>query len=299
MIAIDRPGASRSAYDTGCVRGFGLGLRLELLDLVADGPQLEVDFLEVAPENFMRRGGRVRAAFERIVDRYPVITHGLCLSLGGTEPAEDAYVAELRREVAYTRTPWHSDHLCFSSAGPIVLHDLLPLSCCEANAVRVADRLRWAEDRLAVPMAIENISWYAHPGRMQMPEVEFIARVLDLSGCGLLLDVNNVWVNACNHGFSPTAFIADLPLERVVQIHVAGHKRVQPDLVIDTHGAPVADPVLELLSWTLERTGPVPVLLERDNDIPPLPDLIEELRRVATFGRQGIARHEEARARGA
>ena len=175
-----------------------------------------------------------------------------------------------------------------------MLHELLPLKHCPQSATRVADRLRSVEDRLGVPMAIENISYYAHPGAPEMPETEFIRQVLEKSGCALLLDVNNVYVNAQNHGFDAREFILELPLERVVQVHVAGHtpSKWDPDLVIDTHGAPVCDPVFELLELTIARTGPVPVLLERDNDIPDLAELLAEVRRLDACYAAGVRSFE-------
>ncbi len=279
--------------------GVGLGLRWDFLEEVLDGPRLDVAFFEVSPENHMRRGGWYPAALERVADRYPVVTHGLTLSLGAIDPPEPAYLAELRREIERVRSPWHSDHLCFSTAGPRVLHELLPLKLCEENVARVADRVRAVQDRLGVPMAIENISWYAHPGRPEMPEAEFIASILERSGANLLLDVNNVYVNAQNHGFDARAFIAAMPLDRVVQIHVAGHTRMDTGLVLDTHGAPVCDPVIDLLEWTLERTGPVPVLLERDNAIPPLAELLAEVSQLRAAYERALSRRESSDARSA
>ncbi|HMR80695.1 MAG TPA: DUF692 domain-containing protein, partial [Polyangiaceae bacterium] len=190
----------------------------------------------------------------------------------------------------------HSDHLCFSTAGPLVLHDLLPLKLCDENVRRVSDRLRWIQDDLKLPMSMENISYYAQPGKPEMPEAEFISEILERSGCGLLLDVNNVWVNAQNHGFSPEEFIESLPLSRVTQLHIAGHWRSESGLIIDTHGAPVIDPVIELLDFTVRRTGPVPVLLERDNEVPALSILLEEVAALQLAYDRALARREDERA---
>ncbi|MFZ5896763.1 MAG: DUF692 domain-containing protein [Myxococcota bacterium] len=259
--------------------GVGLGLRWEFLEEVVDGPALDVAFFEVSPENYMRRGGYFPAQLERVRERYPIVTHGLTLSIGSVDAPSESYLTELKTEIERLGTPFHSDHLCFSSAGARVLHDLLPLKFAQENVTRVAERARAVQDRLGLPLALENISYYAHLGRSEMPEAEFVARVLDASGVGLLLDVNNVYVNAQNHGQDPLEFLKQMPLERVVEIHVAGHEQRGP-LTIDTHGASVCDGVYELLSWTLERTGPVPVLLERDNDVPPLADLMAEVTRL-------------------
>lgn len=279
--------------------GVGLGLRWEFLEDVLDGPDIDVAFFEVSPENYMSRGGFYPAALEALKERYRFITHGLTLSLGALEPPSSDYVAELKNEIQRVGSPWHSDHLCFSSAGPLVLHELMPLTHCEENVVRVADRLRAVQDVVGVPMAVENISFYAHPGAPTMPEAEFISRVVERSGCGLLLDINNVYVNSINHRFEPRDFIGSLPLDRVVQVHVAGHSPSawEPELVIDTHGAPVCDPVLQLLRWTIARTGPVPVSLERDNEIPELPELLGEVRVVQQHYTAGLCQFEERRAK--
>jgi uncharacterized protein len=260
--------------------GVGLGLRWEFLEEVVDGPKLDVDFFEVSPENYMRRGGYYPAQLERVRERYPISCHGLTLSIGAIDEPDPVYLTELRRELARLGSPWHSDHLCLSSSGSRQFHDLLPLKFARENLERVAERARRVQDALGVPLALENISYYGHPGRRELEEAEFVRGVVERAGIGLLLDVNNAYVNAQNHGGDPRDFIASLPLERVVEIHVAGHHRSPKGLVIDTHGTPVVDPVYELLELTLVQTGPVPVLLERDNDVPPLPELLSEVARL-------------------
>jgi uncharacterized protein len=247
----------------------------------------------------MRRGGFYPAALERVRDRYPIITHGLTLSLGAIDEPDPQYLSDLKAHVTHWASPWHSDHLCFSTAGNRILHDLLPLKFCTENVERVAARTRKTEDLLGVPMAIENITWYAHPGKQHMSELEFILRVLEKSQAKLLLDVNNVYVNAQNHGFDARSFIEQLPLERVIQIHVAGHTRTETGMILDTHGTEVADPVLELLEWTLERTGPTAVLLERDNDVPELGELLREVSLLRTIYDRALERHEAHRAKSA
>lgn len=276
--------------------GVGLGLRWEFLAEVVDGPELDVAFFEVSPENYMRRGGYYPAALERVRARYPIVTHGLALSLGGSSAPDEAYWRELAAEVRRLGTPWHSDHLAFTQAGPYALHELMPVPRTVRNARRVAERLREAEDRLQVPMAIENISWYAELGRPELDEAEFLGRILQESGAGLLLDVNNVYVNASNHDFDARAFITALPLERVRELHVAGHAPNAEGVIIDTHGTPVCEAVLELLEFTLERVGPVPVLLERDNAIPPLAELLAEVRALARVYDGALARRAASRA---
>jgi hypothetical protein len=279
--------------------GVGLGLRWDFLEEVSDGPDLDVAFFEVSPENYMRRGGFYPALLERVVGRYPVVTHGLTMSLGAVDAPCPQYLDELKTELERLKTPWHSDHLCFGSSGNRRLHDLLPLKQCRENVQRVAERVRSLEDRLGLPMAIENISWYAPLGKPEMSESAFLGEVLEAAACGLLLDVNNVYVNSQNHNFDPQAFIESLPLDRVQQIHVAGHTRTSDGLIIDTHGETVSDPVLELLEFTLLRTGPVAVLLERDNDVPPLPDLLAEVARLRAIYQRAVGRREPLRAVGA
>jgi len=275
--------------------GVGLGLRWDFLEEVVDGPTLPIDFFEVSPENYMRRGGYYPEQLERLLGRYPLVTHGLTLSIGAIAEPDPQYLRELRLEIARTHSPFHSDHLCFSSAGQRSLHELLPLQQSRENVGRVAERARRMSDVLGVPFALENITYYVHPGRAELPELDFLMGVLDASDAGLLLDVNNVYVNSVNHGFDARAFIAALDLRRVVEIHVAGHSRKASGLVLDTHGAPVADPVLELLSHTLSLSGPRPVLLERDNDVPELSELVREVQKLRDVYDASMLRFDAAR----
>lgn len=280
------------------VRGVGLGLRWEFLDELIEASSLRrlpFDFLEISPENYMGRGGRYPAALRWLAERYPLVTHGLTLSLGGVDPLDAAYLQELAGFLREMGTPWHSDHLCFGSVDGRVLHDLLPVALTRATVARVAERVRRARDFIGVPLAIENVSYYWHPGRAEMTESELLARVCDAAECALLLDVNNAYVNAQNFGFDVDAWMREAPLERVVQIHVAGHEWFAVDekglgepapaqapgaMIIDTHGADVPDPVLSLLGRVLAVTGPVPVVLERDQNVPSLDALLEELARI-------------------
>ncbi len=279
------------------IEGVGLGLRWSFLDDVLEWDPEPGDtrldtiaFFEISPENYMRRGGYMPAALERIGERFPLLTHGLTLSIGGTDPFDADYLRELRAHVERVGAPFHSDHLCASGAGGRVLHDLLPMPFSSAAARHAAARIDEARDRLGVPMAVENITYYLVPGASGLDEAGFIGEVLDRSGAGLLLDVNNVFVNAKNHGLDALALLRALPLDRVVQLHVAGHTRSdQDDLWIDTHGADVPDPVLDLLAWVIERTGPLPVVLERDHNIPEFPGLLDELARVDAAYQRGLA----------
>jgi uncharacterized protein (UPF0276 family) len=277
----------------------GLGLRWEFIDELVErcaaGSAPGIDFLEIAPENYLHRGGWHPRAIAELAGRYPLITHGLTMSLGGVEPLDAGYLADLRAFARDVATPWHSDHLCFGSVDGRNLHDLLPLGFRQATISRVADRIRRAQDALGVPLAVENVSYYLHPGRAEMGEAEFVSRVCEAAGCGLMLDVNNAYVNAQNFGFDVDEWMRQAPLDRVVQIHVAGHQwfDVRADglgdarephtpgsLIIDTHGADVPDPVLALLGRVLPRVGNVPVVLERDQNVPDLDGLLAELARI-------------------
>jgi uncharacterized protein (UPF0276 family) len=286
------------------VQGVGLGLRWEFLDALVDaaaaaescgaeGPK--IDFLEVSPENYMRRGGMQSTRLGWLADRYPVVTHGLTMSLGGTDPLDDAYLRDLSAILTSLRTPWHSDHMCFGAVDGTVLHELLPVPFKDASVAPIAERIRQARDAIGLPLAVENVSYYWHPGRAEMGEAEFLARVCDAADCGLVLDVNNAYVNSVNFGFDVDEWMRTAPIDRVVQVHIAGHEwfasgeggigEARPPgahdgLIVDTHGAEVADPVLSLLERVLSRTGRVPVLLERDQNIPPFCELLVEIERI-------------------
>lgn len=276
--------------------GIGLGLRARFLPRVAAGEaDGRVAFFEVSPENFMHRGGANPAHLCAVADRHPLLSHGLMMSLGGTDPFDREYFATLRAFLDRFDPPWHSDHACWSGVGGALLHELLPVPFTSRAAARMARRIAEARDRLERPMAVENISWYCELGDAPLTEPRFLAEVLDAADCGLLLDVNNVFVNATNHGFDPYDWLREIPLERVWQLHVAGHERWEEDLVVDTHGADVRDEVYEMLGWVVERTGPLPVLLERDANIPPLPRLLDEVARLDDIYRAALARRERDR----
>jgi len=266
--------------------GVGLGLRWAFLDdLLAAPIDPTIAFFEVSPENYMRRGGHFPAALHRVASERPLLTHGLMLGIGASDGLDADYLLGLRTFLDELGVDRHSDHLCWVGGPGACLHELLPLPFRSATAIQVADQLRRAQDAIARPIALENISYYAGLARARdhglgRAEQDFVCEVLARADCDLLLDLNNVAVNAHNHGYDPQAFIAGLPLARVVQIHVAGGERrpALDDLMIDTHGAPVSAEVLGLLTWTLRRTGPLPVLYERDHNIPPYPALVAEIR---------------------
>jgi len=260
--------------------GVGLGLRAAMArEFLARIPD-EVAFVEVHPENYVGRGGLYRRNLDRARDRYPVLTHGLTLGFGSTEPFDRAFLADVRAFLDSVNAPWHSDHLCFGGAGDAFVHDLPPLPFTDESVKTAARRITEMRDALDRPVAFENLSYYVPLAKDPLDEARFCVEVAEHADCAIMLDVNNVFVNSRNFGFDPRKWIDLVPAHRVVQMHVAGHL-VRPDgLRIDTHGEPVPDGVYELLDYTLRKLGPRPVLLERDNDIPSLDELLAEVRRL-------------------
>jgi len=262
-----------SAFDLPTL-GAGIGLRRAHFDALErlDAP---LDWLEFTPENYMASGGKPLRALEMARERWPLVPHGVALNLGGGSPLDDDYLRRLRTIVDQVDAPWFSDHLCWSGVEGRQLYELLPLPYTWEAVDHVAKRIQQVRRLIGRPMLIEDISYYAELPGAQMDEADFLCAVLEAADCGLLLDVNNVYVNARNHGFDPIAYLRRLPLERVVQVHVAGHDDSGP-MLIDTHGAEVRLEVWALLRWLIERTGPTSVLLERDANVPPLPEVLAE-----------------------
>jgi len=262
--------------------GFGLGLRkphhAEFLET-----RVAVDFVEVISENFMVEGGRPRRILREVRGRYPVALHGVSMSLGSADGLDGAYLARLRALVDEIEPLFVSDHLSWSRIQGFNSHDLLPLPYTGEALDVVADNVERAQDALGRAMLIENPSTYIDFADAQMTEWEFLDRLCARTGCGLLLDVNNVFVSASNHGFDPLAYLDGLPHGRVRQIHLAGYSQ-GAELLIDTHDQPVPDPVWKLYAHILPRLGPVATMIERDDAIPPLHTLLAELgmaRRIA------------------
>jgi len=291
---------SKSRQKGTAATGVGLGLRFDFLEDVAawvdeSGRAKDIPFFEIAPENHMRRGGHLVEAVEHIADHVPIITHGLALSLGGLDPYDPVFMGQLETFLNHFEASFHSDHLCFSGAEGRALHDLLPMPFTRAAAQHMATRIVEAQDQLGVAMAVENISYYAELGSPEMSEVQFLMEVLERADCKLLLDVNNVYVNGLNFGFDPLDWLAQVDMSRVIQMHVAGHEFREDDgLTIDTHGAEVIPQVEDLLEWAVARTGPVPVVLERDNKLPPLASLMAERTRLQARYDSGMRAFSEA-----
>ncbi len=256
------------------LQGVGLGLRRVHLDDFAERESLPVDFLEIAPENWMRVGGRLGRLFRELTERHPFVAHGLSLSLGSQDPLDTDFIIELRAFIEDHGILGYSEHLSYCSDQGH-LYDLMPIPFTEEAVRHVASRIRQTQDILGRRMAIENVSYYAIPGQ-SMDEADFVRAVLEEADCGLLLDVNNVYVNSVNHRYDARDFIARMPQERIVGLHVAGHYVESEDLLIDTHGAPMVDPVWTLLDEVYAKRGVLPTLLERDFNIPPLDELLLE-----------------------
>ncbi|RPE77029.1 HvfB family MNIO-type RiPP peptide maturase [Vulcaniibacterium tengchongense] len=273
----------------------GLGLRRALLGPLRAAAPGDYDFLECAPENWIGVGGPLGEALAELAARVPLVCHGLSLSLGGFAPLDEAFLAQVRRFLDRHRVALYSEHLSYC-ADDGQLYDLLPIPFTEEAVRHVAARIRRTQDLLGRRIAVENVSYYAAP-HQAMAEIDFLNAVLAEADCDLLLDVNNVYVNAVNHRYDPRDYLAALPGERIAYLHVAGHYDEAEDLKVDTHGAPVKDAVWGLLAETYRRFGPRPTLLERDFNFPPYAELLDELavvRRLLARAAPAAARHAHA-----
>ncbi len=261
--------------------GLGVGLRTVHFEHIL-GEQPAVDWFEIISENFMDSRGRPRHVLDQIAERYPIVMHGVSLSIGSTEPLDFEYLRKLKDLAAATRAVWVSDHICWTGVAGINTHDLLPLPYNEPTLKHVSERVRIVQDFLERPLILENPSSYVTFAASSMSEWEFVARLADETGCGLLLDVNNVFVSAFNHDFDPVDFLQGLPHERVVQMHLAGHTDCGTHR-IDTHDGPVIDSVWELYRLAHELTGGASTLLEWDARIPEFPVVHAEVLRAKRF----------------
>jgi len=257
--------------------GIGLGLRYDLATELLERKPTTISWLEIHPENYVNRGGRYQEMLELARRDWPIITHGLSTCLGALEPFDSDYLNELRAFLSDREIPWHSEHLCLGAVGDRFFHDLLPLPFTDEAAQIASQRLIEVRDAIDRPLALENASYYAPQCDDGLAEADFVVDVLERADAKLLLDVNNIYVNSRNFDFDPKVYIDKIPADRVVQIHVAGHFVREDGLRIDTHGEPVPDDVYQLLDYTLRKIGPVPVLLERDNNVPPLDELLAEV----------------------
>jgi len=260
------------------LQGAGLGLRRALMGSLLAADQGVVDFLEVAPENWIGVGGRLGRQFEEIAERYTIALHGLSLDIGGPDPIDTELVRLVRKLMDDIDAPFYSEHLTYCAAGGH-LYDLLPIPFTEEAVHYVSARVRQVQDIIGMPLILENASYYAQAHK-DLSEEAFINAVVSESGCDLLLDVNNIYVNSINHSYDALKFLDALPLERTRYIHIAGHFDEAEDLKVDTHGADVIHPVWRLLEQAYERVGPLPTLLERDFNLPPLPEVLLEIEQI-------------------
>jgi uncharacterized protein (UPF0276 family) len=258
------------------LRGFGIGLRPEHYREFAEGAVAGVDWLEILTENYLVPGGKPLAFLDRIRARYPVAMHGVSLSIAGSDALDEEYLRALESLVDRVDPVWVSDHLCWTGFGGTNLHDLLPIPFTSRALAHVAARVGRVQDRLRRPLVLENVSSYVRFAADQMTEWEFLAALAKRTGCELLLDVNNVYVSATNHGFDAWRYLNGLPQSAVRQIHLAGHTD-NGDHLIDTHDAPVCEAVWQLYDHAVARFGDVPAMIERDDHIPPLAELVAEL----------------------
>ncbi|MDH4873949.1 DUF692 domain-containing protein [Pseudomonas sp. BN515] len=274
--------------------GAGLGLRRALLPELLAMDASAVDFLECTPDNWIKVGGRQGDGLASLAERFPLACHGLSLSLGGPAPLDRELLQRIREFLDTHNVAFFSEHLSYCSDDG-QLYDLLPLPFTDESVRHVASRIRQAQDALERRIAVENISYYAAPYQA-LQEIDFLRAVLEEADCDLLLDVNNLYVNSINHGYDAAAYLAALPVERVVYMHVAGHYDEAPDLKIDTHGATVKGDVWTLLEQAYQRFGALPTLLERDFNFPPLAELLGEVEQIRTRQQAAIAWPEVRRA---
>ncbi len=260
------------------VAGAGLGLRRSFMQTIADRSPKNVDFYEVAPENWMTLGGKVGKQFRALTERFPFICHGLSLSIGSADPLDEAFVRDIKDFLQTHQIRLYSEHLSYCSHQGH-LYDLLPIPFTGEAVDYVADRIRRVQDILEQKIAIENVSYYAVPSH-ELSEIEFFNAVVEQADCDVLLDLNNIYVNSINHGYDPEDFLKSMPGERIAYAHIAGHYVAKEDFLIDTHGAAIVDPVWALLGQAYALFGVFPTLLERDFNIPEVKELLSEVETI-------------------
>lgn len=262
--------------------GVGIGFRRDFAEEFLTSEILKPDFFELAPENWIHMGGKWKRVLDQVAKDYPLLCHGLSLSIGSPDELDKMFLNDLKAFLDHYDVKIYSEHLSYSKCDNAHLYDLLPIPFREDAVEHIVDRIQKVQDHLGRQIALENVSYYTPLGA-EMKEEEFISEIVERSGCGLLLDVNNVYVNAFNHSYDAKSYISSLPLNSVRYIHMAGHLKVSEDCIIDTHGEAIIDPVYELFDWTLGQLNEVPVLLERDFNIPELNELQSELDQLKTI----------------
>lgn len=274
----------------------GIGFRKDFAEELLQSSILTPTFIEVAPENWVGIGGYWKKQFERALEKYPLYTHGLSLSIGSPDELDYDFLKKVKLFLKETNAQMYSEHLSYAKCDNAHLYDLLPIPFTEDAAKHVAKRIKIIQDLLERKIAIEIVSYYS-PIAPEMSEIDFINLVLKGADCDLLLDVNNVYVNSFNHQYDAVQFINQLPLERVSYIHMAGHQQVSDTLIIDTHGEAIIDPVFNLFEYAIQRIGrDVPVLLERDFNIPEMEELQSEINRLHTIKQTALKKEDYAAA---
>lgn len=276
------------------VTGAGLGLRRDFSDEFEAVSQSCVDFMEVAPENWIPFGGKFTKQFEQYAERFPFVIHGLSLSIGGPTPLDTNFVKEVAKFIQKYNIKSYSEHLSYCSDDGH-LYDLMPIPFTEEAVHYVAERIKQVQDIIGMKLAMENVSYYAAPGQ-EMTELEFLLAVLEEADCDLLLDVNNIYVNSINHQYNAEKFLKALPKERIAYAHIAGHFDEADDLKVDTHGADVKPDVWSLLEMAYQEFGVFPTLLERDFNIPPLADLFAEVAQIKAIQQKYLAKDLQGKA---
>lgn len=271
------------------VQGAGLGLRRTFLEQIHTAPPDSVRFYEVAPENWMTIGGRWGKQFRAMTERFDFVCHGLSLSIGSTDPLDETFVRAVKSFMAEHQIKLYSEHLSYCSQDGH-LYDLMPIPFTPEAVDHVAARIRRVQDILEQKIAIENVSYYAAPGR-EMNEIDFFNAVVAEADCDILIDINNIYVNSVNHGYDAETFLRAIPAERIAYAHIAGHYVEAEDFLVDTHGAEVIDPVWKLLGKAYELYGVFPTLLERDFNIPPLAELLQEVGTIETIQKSWMKQH--------
>jgi uncharacterized protein (UPF0276 family) len=266
--------------------GFGLGLRKEHYATVLDD-RPPVDWFEIISENYMVDGGKPLYYLDRIREHYPMVMHGVSLSIGSTDALDLDYLNRLEKLIARVQPAWFSDHLCWTGVDGLNLHDLMPLPYTEEAIAHVVERVQRVQDHIGRQMLLENVSSYVSYNDSQLSEWEFLREVAERADCLILLDINNIYVSAFNHNHDPYEYLQAVPAERVYQFHLAGHTR-QDDLIIDTHDHPITDPVFGLYAAAVQHFGRVSTMIERDDNIPPLPVLLDELAAVRRIAEQQL-----------
>lgn len=263
------------------VHGAGLGLRRAFLSEIVEQPPTEVDFYEVAPENWITIGGKLGKQFRAMTERFNFVGHGLSLSIGSSDPLDEDFVRDVKNFLATHHIKFYSEHLSYCSHQGH-LYDLMPIPFTSEAVHHVAQRIKRVQDILEQKIAIENVSYYAAPGQ-EMNEIEFFNAVVNEADCDVLLDINNIYVNSVNHGYDAMAFLKAIPAQRISYAHIAGHYVEAEDFLVDTHGATVIDPVWNLLAKAYELYGVFPTLLERDFNIPSIATLVDEVSTIKSI----------------